>query len=77
MKMQVIQFITNGEQNLLDTISEASLFKARALLDQNYDILKSMFTALPTFDILQENIATYKDKENRKHSYNIYKNEAS
>merc|ERR1711965_913307 len=32
-----------------------------------------MFTMLPTFDILQENIATYKDEENRKHSYNIYK----
>ena len=65
--------VTNEEQNLLDTLSEASLFKARALLDQNYDILKSMFTMLPTFDILQEEIAIYKDKENRKHSYNIYK----
>ena len=32
-----------------------------------------MFTMVPTFDILQEEIAIYKDKENRKHSYNIYK----
>ena len=64
--------VTNEEQNLLDTLSEASLFKARALLDQNYDILKSMFTMLPTFDILQEEITIYKDKENRKHRNNIY-----
>ena len=65
--------LTNEEQSLLDTISEASLFKARALLDQNYDILKSMFTALPTFDILQEEVATIKDRVHSKHRYNIYK----
>ena len=63
--------VTNEEQNLLHTISEASLFKARALLDQNYDILKSMFTELPNFDILQNAFVNKKDERDRKHSYNI------
>ena len=57
----------------MDTISEASLFKARALLDQNYDILKTIFTELPPFDSLQKLVTEIKDDENNKHRYNIYK----
>jgi hypothetical protein len=48
--------ITKEEQSLLDNLSEATLFKARTLLDQNYDILKSMFTELPPFDIMKDKV---------------------
>ena len=63
--------LSKEEESLLDTISDASLFKARTLLDQNYDILKSMLTELPTFDILKEVVANIKDGIHSKHSSNI------
>ena len=58
--------LTQEEQSLLDTLSDASIFEARSLLDQNYTILKSIFLELPTFDIYQDEIKKMKDGLNNK-----------
>ena len=46
--------ITVEEQSLLNSLSEASIFQARSILDQNYNTLKPIFTELPTFELLQD-----------------------
>ena len=46
--------ITVEEQNLFNSLSGASIFQARSILDQNYNILKPIFTELPTFEVLQD-----------------------
>ena len=58
--------LTQEEQSLLDTLSDASIFEARSLLDQNYTFLKSIFIELPTFDIYQDEIKKRKDGLNNK-----------
>ena len=69
--------LTEEEQSLLDNLSEATLFKARTLLDQNYDILKSMFTELPTFDIMKDHVESIKEEfHSRKNSKDL-QNKAS
>ena len=69
--------LTEEEQSLLDNLSEATLFKARTLLDQNYDILKSMFTELPTFDIMKDHIESIKEEFHRRKNSKDLQNKAS
>ena len=63
--------ITHEDHNLLDTLSESSIFDARSLLDQNYSSLKSMFTELPAFDILKDTVTKIKEGASSKHGRDI------
>ena len=63
--------ITQEDHNLLDTLSESSIFDARSLLDQNYSSLKSMFTELPAFDILKDTVTKIKEGASSKHGRDI------
>ena len=63
--------ITQEEHSLLDTLSDSSIFDARSLLDQNYIIIKSMFTELPAFDILKDTVTKIKERASSKHGRDI------
>ena len=53
--------ITEEEHNLLDTLRDASIFEARTLLDENYEVLKSMFTQIPNLETLQSHFIKMKE----------------
>ena len=54
--------ITEEEHNLLDKVRHASIFEARTLLDENYEVLKSMFTQIPNLETLQSHFIKMKDE---------------
>jgi hypothetical protein len=58
--------LTEEEISLLDNLSDASLFQARSILDQNYNTLKTIFAELPTFELLQDPVRKRREKLSEK-----------
>ena len=53
--------VTEEQQELLDDLSNASIFEARNLLGQNYTTLKSIFTTLPPYENVNDLVTEVKE----------------
>ena len=54
--------ITEEEHSLLDNLRHASIFEARALLDENYEVLKSMLIQIPNLETLKSHFLKMKEE---------------
>ena len=53
--------LTEEQRELLNDLSNASIFDARNLLEQNYATLKSIFTAWPPYEIVKDIVTEVKE----------------
>ena len=53
--------VTEEERELLDDLSNASIFEARNLLEQHYTTLKSIFTTLLPYEIVKDVVTEVKE----------------
>ena len=58
--------LTEKEQELLEELFEASLFDATDLFDQNYELLKKIFTSIPSYELIRDLIKEAKKEQEGK-----------